>query len=98
LVGAAHLDGRTGALQQLVVVGARGVSLQGIVLAGMVVGALGVLTEMAGSQASAVTALHRANPSLGIRELYRGAFAVGRDHLAATIHTLVLAYVRARCR
>jgi uncharacterized membrane protein len=98
LVGAAHLDGRTGALQQLVVVGARGVSLQGIVLAGMVVGALGVLTEMAGSQASAVTALHRADPSLGIRELYRGAFAVGRDHLAATIHTLVLAYVRARCR
>ncbi len=95
MVGAAHLDGRTGELQQLLVLGARGVSLQGIVLAGMVIGGLGVLTDMAVSQASAVTALHHADPSLGPRALYRGAFAVGRDHLAATIHTLVLAYVGA---
>jgi uncharacterized membrane protein len=95
MVGAAHLDGRTGELQQLLVLGARGVSLQGVVLAGMVVGVLGVLTDMAVSQASAVTALHRADTALGPRALYRGAFAVGRDHLAATIHTLVLAYVGA---
>jgi YibE/F-like protein len=65
------------------------------VLAGMVVGALGVLTDIAVSQASAVTALHRADPSLAPRALYRAAFAIGRDHLAATIHTLVLAYVGA---
>jgi uncharacterized membrane protein len=91
LVGAAHLDGRTGELP----VSALGVSLQGVVLAGMVVGALGVLTDMAVSQASAVTALRSADPDLGPRGLYRGAFAVGRDHLAATIHTLVLAYVGA---
>jgi uncharacterized membrane protein len=95
MVDAARLDGRTGELQQLFVLGARGVSLQGVVLAGMVVGALGVLSDMAVSQASAVTALHHADPSLGAGSLYRGAFAVGRDHLAATIHTLVLAYVGA---
>jgi uncharacterized membrane protein len=90
-VSAAHLDGRTGELP----ISTLGVSLQGIVLAGMVIGVLGVLTDMAVSQASAVTALREANPSLGPRELYRGAFAVGRDHLSATIHTLVLAYVGA---
>ncbi len=90
-VAAAHLDGRTGELP----ISALGVSLQGIVLAGMVIGVLGVLTDMAVSQASAVTALREANPTLGPRALYRGAFAVGRDHLAATIHTLVLAYVGA---
>jgi uncharacterized membrane protein len=90
-VGATHLDGRTGELP----LPALGVSLQGVVLAGMVIGALGVLTDMAVSQASAVTALREADPSLGPRALYRGAFAVGRDHLAATIHTLVLAYVGA---
>jgi len=95
MVSAAHLDGRTGELQQLLVLGARGVSLQGIVLAGMVIGALGVLTDIAVSQASAVTALHHTDPSLGPRALYRGAFAIGRDHLSATIHTLVLAYVGA---
>jgi uncharacterized membrane protein len=91
MVGQAHLDGRTGELP----LSTLGVSLQGIVLAGMVIGVLGVLTDMAVSQASAVTALREANPSLGPRALYRGAFAVGRDHLAATIHTLVLAYVGA---
>ncbi len=91
VVGAAHLDGRTGELP----VSSLGVSLQGVVLAGMVIGGLGVLTDMAVSQASAVTALRSANPELGPRDLYHGAFAVGRDHLAATIHTLVLAYVGA---
>ena len=90
-VAAAHLDGRTGELP----ISMLGVSLQGIVLAGMVIGVLGVLTDMAVSQASAVTALREANPDLDSRGLYRGAFAVGRDHLAATIHTLVLAYVGA---
>ncbi|MEA2276039.1 MAG: hypothetical protein QOC78_999 [Solirubrobacteraceae bacterium] len=92
MVGAAHLDGRTG---ELPVAALGGVSLQGIVLAGMVIGVLGVLTDMAVSQASAVMALREANPQLGPRALYRGAFAVGRDHLSATIHTLVLAYVGA---
>jgi uncharacterized membrane protein len=91
MVGAAHLDGRTGELP----LASLGVHLQGVVLAGMVIGALGVLTDMAVSQASAVTALREADPQLGPRALYRGAFAVGRDHLAATIHTLVLAYVGA---
>jgi uncharacterized membrane protein len=91
IVGEAHLDGRTGELP----ISTLGVSLQGVVLAGMVIGVLGVLTDMAVSQASAVTALREANPGLGARELYRGAFSVGRDHLAATIHTLVLAYVGA---
>src|SRR5262249_37398066 len=91
MVSAAHLDGRTGELP----LPALGVSLQGVVLAGMVIGGLGVLTDMAVSQASAVTALREADPSLGARALYRGAFAIGRDHLSATVHTLVLAYVGA---
>jgi uncharacterized membrane protein len=91
MVAAAHLDGRTGELP----LASLGVHLQGVVLAGMVIGGLGVLTDMAVSQASAVTALREANPELGPRALFRGAFAVGRDHLAATIHTLVLAYVGA---
>jgi uncharacterized membrane protein len=61
----------------------------------MLVGALGVLADTAVTQASAVMALRRANPSLGVRRLYGEAFVVGRDHLSATIHTLVLAYTGA---
>jgi len=91
----AHLDGYGGELSTVLGQSNVNVSLEGIVVAGIVVGALGVLADMAVTQASAVMALRRANPSLPPRELYRGAFVVGRDHLSATIHTLVLAYVGA---
>ncbi len=61
-------------------------------LAGMVIGALGVLDDVTVSQASTVIALRAAKPSLGFGELYRRALAVGRDHVSATVNTLVLAY------
>ena len=70
-------------------------SLEGLVLAGIVIAALGVLDDLTISQASSVMALQRANPAHGARELYRGAIAIGRDHVAATVNTLVLAYVGA---
>jgi uncharacterized membrane protein len=73
----------------------RTLSLQGLLLAGMVIGALGVLDDLTVSQASTVLALRRANASFGSRELFREALHVGHDHIAATVNTLVLAYVGA---
>jgi uncharacterized membrane protein len=70
-------------------------SLSGLVLAGMVIGALGVLDDVTVSQASTVVALRKANPSLGFRGLYSRAVEVGRDHVSATVNTLVFAYVGA---
>jgi uncharacterized membrane protein len=70
-------------------------SLKGMILAGMVIGALGVLADTAITQASAVMALRRANPRYSAQRLYTEAFTIGRDHLSATIHTLVLAYAGA---
>ena len=70
-------------------------SLEGLVLAGMVIGALGVLDDVTVSQASTVMALRRANPAQRLGELYRGALVVGRDHVGATVNTLVLAYAGA---
>ncbi len=40
-------------------------------------------------------ALRRTDPGLSARRLYAAAVGVGRDHLSATIHTLVLAYAGA---
>ncbi len=71
------------------------ISLQGVVLAGLVFAALGVLADQAVTQASAVLALRRANPAMSGRQLYLHALSVGRDHLVATTHTLVLVYVGA---
>jgi len=71
------------------------VNLRGLLMAGMMIGALGVLDDVIVGQASAVTELHIANPRLRWRELYRRAMNVGHDHIAATVNTLVLAYVGA---
>jgi uncharacterized membrane protein len=72
-----------------------GLSLRGLLLAGIILGGLGVLDDVTVSQASLVFELRRADPAAGIGELVRGALAVGRDHVAATVNTLFLAYVGA---
>jgi uncharacterized membrane protein len=71
------------------------VSIRGLLLAGMVIGALGVLGDTTVTQASTVMALRRANRALGWRSLVTHATSVGRDHIAATVNTLVLAYTGA---
>jgi uncharacterized membrane protein len=69
--------------------------LRGLLVAGIVVGALGVLDDVTVSQVSTVGALRRANPSLPPAEVYREAIRVGRDHVASVVNTLVLAYAAA---
>lgn len=65
---------------------------QGILLAGIVIGTLGVLDDVAISQASAVFELRAANVSLSVRELFTRALRIGQDHIAAAVNTLILAY------
>jgi uncharacterized membrane protein len=90
----AHLSGVSS--DESVYLGATShLSLQGLLIAGMVIGALGVLVDLTVSQASTVIALRRANPTLGFRALYSGALEVGHDHIAATVNTLVFAYAGA---
>jgi uncharacterized membrane protein len=72
-----------------------GVSMRGLLLAGVIVGGLGVLDDVTVSQASLVFELSRANPALGAAELTRSALGVGRDHVAATVNTIFLAYAGA---
>jgi uncharacterized membrane protein len=71
------------------------ISLQGLLLAGMVIGALGVLDDVTVTQASTVMAVKHANPGFSFRPLLESGLSVGRDHVAATVNTLVLAYVGA---
>jgi uncharacterized membrane protein len=91
----ASLDGTSDLEVLRIKAGTETLSLKGVILAGMVIGALGVLADTAVTQASAVMALRRANPRYSARRLYAEGFTIGRDHLSATIHTLVLAYAGA---
>jgi uncharacterized membrane protein len=72
-----------------------GVSMRGLLLAGVIVGGLGVLDDVTVSQASLVFELSHANPALRAAELVRAALRVGRDHVAATVNTIFLAYAGA---
>jgi uncharacterized membrane protein len=95
-VHAAHITGTAGEEATLVQsLGGGRVSLQGLVIAGMLIGALGVLNDVTVSQASTVLALRRANPAMHVRDLLREGMHVGRDHLGATVNTLVFAYAGA---
>lgn len=71
------------------------INLRGLLLGGMIIGALGVLDDLVTTQASAVFELHHANESFGFRQLFRSAMRIGQDHVAATVNTLVLAYAGA---
>jgi uncharacterized membrane protein len=71
------------------------VDLQGIVLAGFVIGALGVLDDVTVTQVAAVSELRAAQPELTTRQLYRSAVSIGRDHISSTVNTLFLAYAGA---
>ncbi len=66
---------------------------QGILLAAMLLGAIGVLDDIAVTQTETVAELKHANPALTSRDLYTRAMRVGRHHIASTVNTLVLAYV-----
>lgn len=72
-----------------------GLSLRGLLLAGIIIGALGVLDDVTMSQSSTVFQLRRADPLASFGRLFPGAMTVGRDHVAATINTLFLAYAGA---
>jgi uncharacterized membrane protein len=68
------------------------INLRGLLLGGFLIGVLGVLDDLVITQASVVFELRQADPRLDYRGLYGRAMAVGQDHVAATVNTLVLAY------
>jgi uncharacterized membrane protein len=88
-----HLTGLASEESAFLQVGGTPIDFKGLLIAGMLIGALGVLDDVTVSQASTVLALRAANASLGFGQLYRRAIDVGRDHVSATVNTLVLAYV-----
>lgn len=70
-------------------------NVRSLLLAGVLIGTLGVLDDLVISQASAVFELFRHNPELTFKKLFRSAMNIGQDHIAATVNTLVLAYAGA---
>ncbi|MER7314064.1 YibE/F family protein [Streptomyces halstedii] len=71
------------------------IDMSGLLLAGVIIGSLGVLDDVTVTQTSAVWELHQADPTMGVRRLYKAGIRIGRDHIASVVNTLVLAYAGA---
>jgi uncharacterized membrane protein len=68
------------------------VDIQGLLLAGIIIGALGVLNDVTATQVSSVWELKAVDPTLGAADLFKAGMRIGRDHIGSTVNTLVLAY------
>lgn len=71
------------------------IDARGLLLGGIIIGALGVLDDITTAQSASVFELRRANQTLAPVELYWRAMNIGREHIASTTNTLVLAYAGA---
>lgn len=71
------------------------INLQGLLLGGIILGALGVLDDITVSQVSVVFQLKAAKKDSTFKELYLRGLEVGKDHVASLVNTLVLAYAGA---
>jgi len=71
------------------------INIKGLLLAGIIIGLLGVLDDITVSQSAIVLQLKKANPKLKFEELYKRAMDVGQDHIASMVNTLILVYTGA---
>jgi uncharacterized membrane protein len=91
-VRAAHLTGFTDDASFVLAGLTGGIDPQGILLAGIVIGSLGVLDDVTVTQVSAVWQLKAVQPELSTAGLMKPALRIGRDHISSTVNTLFLAY------
>lgn len=92
---ALHLTGVASEEASFVTLTYQNVNMQGLLLAGILIGSLGVLDDVTVTQAVTVSELAAANPALRRVQLYRAGARVGRSHIASVVNTIVLAYAGA---
>lgn len=71
------------------------INLQGLFLAGIIIGALGVLDDVTTTQSAVIFELAKTNRKLYLFQLIRKGFSIGREHILSMVNTLVLAYAGA---
>jgi uncharacterized membrane protein len=92
----ARLSGYTGDEALYILdIGQGNLNLQGLLLAGIIIGTLGVLDDVIVSQVSTIEQLKKANPKLSNKQIYKRSLKVGVDHITSMINTLFFAYAGA---
>ena len=68
------------------------INIQALLLAGIMISALGTLNDVTVSQSAIVSSLITENPDLNWAELYKKSMQVGQDHIMSMVDTLILVY------
>ncbi len=68
------------------------IDIRGLLLAGIIIGTLGILDDVTIGQASVVKQLKKAKPEINFLELFKDGMRVGQDHVSSMVNTLVLVY------
>lgn len=71
------------------------IDIKGLLLAGIIIGTLGILDDVTIGQASVVEQIKRTNPAIGFFKLFQKGMRVGQDHISSMVNTLVLVYAGA---
>lgn len=71
------------------------INAKGLLLGGIIIGALGVLDDITIGQAASIEELSKANSDFKFHDLYKRGLSIGREHIASLVNTLVLAYAGA---
>lgn len=71
------------------------INMKGLLLAGIIIGTLGILDDVTVTQSAIVFRLKEVNKKLGPKRLYSQAMKVGHDHVSSMVNTLVLVYTGA---
>ncbi|MDF1496750.1 MAG: YibE/F family protein [Patescibacteria group bacterium] len=79
----------------LIGIGEKAIDFKGLFLAGVLIGALGVLDDIVIGQIEAVEQIKKANPKLPVKQTFKLALDVGNAHIGAMVNTLFLAYAGA---
>lgn len=77
----------------LAMIGGQAANFKGLLLAGIIIGALGVLDDVVISQVAAVEQLYGADRNMSRFNLFKNAYNIGVSHISSMTNTLFLAYV-----
>jgi uncharacterized membrane protein len=69
------------------------IDLRAIVFAGIIIGAVGAIMDIAMSIASSLWEMRVRAPGIGFKELLSSGINIGRDMMGTMVNTLVMAYI-----
>ncbi len=90
-----HLSGLGDENNVFLQIGNLQINSQGLLLGGIIIGALGVLDDVTTAQSAAIFELHKLDKKLSITDLFVKGYNIGREHIASVVNTLILAYAGA---